>query len=242
LTPDLRLNSSPLSRLAVSLIAAILPFVLLAKGVYGSFIFTFSIPIVWQFGIRGYSLKTLGLRWRLVKPSVIIGILSGCLLAFAGGSMLRLSGIGGRLFTGMQSLEYSVLGMKIAFPLHKELGYRILSADNGLVNTGVYLLFNLLVIGAGEEIFWRGFIQKKISHYLSANLAILLTALLFALIHFYIFTILSVWQGTTFLFLILISGLVWGYLFKYFDNILASAISHGITAFIIWKFYFFNLN
>jgi hypothetical protein len=140
----------------------------------------------------------------------------------------------------MHKLQFNVGQFCVAFPLQKELGYRLLTASNSTIGLFIYLIFSILVIGLGEELFWRGFIQAKISDRFPANVSIWFTAILFALIHCYIFTILPIKIGISFLALIFIVGLIWGYLFKYFNNVWSAAISHGIVAFIIWKYYFFN--
>jgi len=187
----------------------------------------------------GKPFSSLGLKGNSIRSSIIIGLVSGCILGLIGGNSLRLLGVTGYVYSNMDKLQLSIGVFNIAFPLQKELGYQLLSISNSFVGMGLYLIFCFLLIGLGEEIFWRGFIQKKISNHLSSNLAIWITAILFALIHFYIFTILPMKSGIFFLLLIAISGIVWGYLFKYFNNVWSSAISHGIAAFIIWKYFFF---
>lgn len=233
-------NPNIILRLCISFLAIFLPLILLIKGIYGSFIFTFSIPLIWQVAFLGKPLNSLGLRPNSIRSSIIIGLVSGCILGFIGGNSLKFLGVTGYVYSSMDKLQLSIGACNITFPLQKELGYRLLTTGNSLVGIGLYLTFNLFLIGLGEEIFWRGFIQKEISGYLSANLSILITAILFALIHFYIFTIVPIELGIIFLFLIAISGAVWGYLFKHFNNVWSSAISHGIAAFIIWKYYFFS--
>jgi membrane protease YdiL (CAAX protease family) len=175
-----------------------------------------------------------------IKSSIIIGLLSGCILGFLGGNLLKFLGITGYVYSNLHRLQFSIGALNIDFPLQKELGYRLLKVSTTPVGVYVYLLFSIFVIGLGEEIFWRGFIQKKISDYSSMDAAIWLTAVLFAAIHFYIFAVIPINAGICFLVLIAISGVCWGYLFKYFNNVWSAAISHGSAAFIIWKYYFFK--
>jgi hypothetical protein len=40
------------------------------------------------------------------------------------------------------------------------------------------------------------------------------------------------------LFSVIFLGVFWGYLFEYFDNLSSPALSHGILAFVIWRYYF----
>ena len=232
-------GSSIFLRIFILIVASFLPIIFLCKGVYGSFIFTFSIPLIWQIGIRGLQFESLGLRLNSIKLSIIAGAISGVILGIIGGIGLKILGLTGKLFTSAHKLEFSFAGITASFPLQKEAGYQLLSMNNVLLGTCLFFIFCIVVVALGEEIFWRGFIQKKIANYLPSNTSIIITAILFSLIHFYIFTIAPLKAGILFLVLIAFAGYIWGYLFKYFGNIWASVVSHGITAFIIWKYFFF---
>ncbi len=236
----MKINYSIFERLLISFILIILPTVFLLKGIYGSFLFTFSIPIIWQIGLRGERFSSLGLSLGcFVKSSIVTGIITGLILGFIGGFGLRIIGLSGKVFTATDKLEFSFANLLISFPLQKEVGYQLLSISNIMLSTCLFFIFCIVAIGLGEEIFWRGFIQKKISSCLPINASVIITSILFSLIHFYIFTIVSFRAGILFLVLIAFAGYVWGYLAKRFGNIWSAAISHGITAFIIWKYFFF---
>ena len=228
-------------RLLVCLGAISLPIFLLSKGIYGSFLFSFSVPFLWQVGIRGEPINTLGLSKRHTKSSIISGIISGCLLGLLGGKLLQLLGLTNWSFIQTNSLKLSVGKFGVEFPLMKELGYQLLTKSNSFEGLTIYLVFSIFIIGFGEEIFWRGFILRKISNKFKQNLAILITSLLFALSHFYIFAILPIGAGIILLLLIGLAGMIWGYLFVKTGNIWSVALSHGIVAFIIWKYYFFTI-
>ncbi|MDD5422730.1 MAG: type II CAAX endopeptidase family protein [Candidatus Omnitrophica bacterium] len=223
-------------RVLTSFAAIIIPVLLLFKGIYGSFIFTFSIPLLWQLGFLGKPISSLGVKPDKIKASILIGVITGCLLGFSGGIILKSLGITGYIYNSLHKMQFS----NMSFPLQKEVGYRLLTISDNTTGLCLYLIFSLFIIGFGEELFWRGFIQQKISGRTSADIAIWITAILFSAIHFYIFAILPIKAGIIFLLLIAFAGIVWGYLLKYFGNIWSSAISHGITAFIIWKYYFFK--
>ncbi|MDP2923704.1 MAG: CPBP family intramembrane metalloprotease [Candidatus Omnitrophota bacterium] len=238
----MKIETAIILRLCISVIVIVIPIAFLSKEIYGSFIFTFSIPIIWQIGFLGKSIDSLGLRINFLKSSILAGVVSGCLFGFLGGSLLKYLGITGHFYSNAHKLQFSIGDFNMAFLLQKELGYRLLNMSNSAVGICIYFLFCIFIIGLGEEIFWRGFIQKKLSGYFSPNKAIWFTAILFSLMHFYVFTILPVKTGISFLLLITLVGWIWGYLFTRFDNIWSSAISHGIVAFIIWKYYFFNLS
>lgn len=226
-------------RFFLLLLLVCLPVILLIFGIYGSFLFTFLIPLFWQLVVCNKPVKSLGLSKNRIISSILIGIISGIGIALAGGFLLRLINISNDKFVDLGSLQFSFAFLDISFPLEKELGYQLLTKSLYPAGFFIYLLFSIFIIGLGEEIFWRGFIQKKIAKYLPVNLSIWATAVLFSSIHFYIFEILSVKKSFIFLIIIAIAGVVWGYLFNYFKNIWVSAISHGLAAFIIWKYYFF---
>ncbi|CAM3683587.1 CPBP family intramembrane glutamic endopeptidase [Mesobacillus zeae] len=77
----------------------------------------------------------------------------------------------------------------------------------------------ILIIAPGEEIFWRGFIQKRILESANASTSILVSALMYASVHFY--------SGQTALMLAaLVAGLVWGSLYAWKRSIPLVVISH----------------
>lgn len=236
---ELKSSSSLSLRVCVSFAAILAPFILLSKGIFGSFLFTFSVPLIWQFGFLGKSIYSLGLRRDFLRSSLIAGLISGVILGLLGGSILKLLGITGYIFTGGQTLRISIGAFPAEFSLQNELGYRLLNMSATPAGIFVYLLFSVLVIGLGEELFWRGFVLKKIFNHAPMHAAIWITAILFAAIHFYIFAVLPFAAGVIFLAIIAIAGACWGYLFMFFNNLWPVAISHGIAAFIIWKYYFF---
>ena len=232
---------TPLFRLAVSIAAVALPLILLGFGVYGSFSFSFSVPLFWQVGLLGKGISSVGLKRRSLWPSVGTGVLTGLILAFLGGFILKALGMTGYPIDKVLEINsfLSSYGLKISF--HGELGYRLLSAGEALKEVLPYLGFSLFLIGLGEEIFWRGFIQRKISKILPKNPSIWVTAVLYGLVHFYIFFIIPFKEGCFLLGLITLVGALWGYLYEYFDNIWGPALSHGIVAFIVWKYFVFSL-
>jgi membrane protease YdiL (CAAX protease family) len=138
------------------------------------------------------------------------------------------------------ALEFSLAKTEINFPLSGELGYQLLMQSNTLAGGIKYLLFCLFLVGLGEEIFWRGLIQQRLMSYLDKHVSVFLTAILFSSLHFYLFQILSLRLGIVLLVLIAFVGIIWGYLFWHYKNIWAPAISHGIVAFVVWKYLFFS--
>jgi len=231
-------NNGFILRVSIFLLLVLLPAILLTKGVYGSFIFTFSIPLIWNVVLCGKPVDSLGLR-RSSLRQLFVGGLTGCLLGVAGGLTLKYFGIVGHSFGDSSSQRFALGRWSVSFALGNEFSYRLLGASSSVVGLYIYLSFSILVIGLGEELLWRGFIQQKIARYLPVNWAIFVTSILFALIHFYIFTILDLKAGFVVLCLIAIAGGAWGFLFSKYGSIWPLAVSHGVAAFILWKYFFF---
>ncbi|MFZ7944288.1 MULTISPECIES: CPBP family intramembrane glutamic endopeptidase [Bacillaceae] len=90
----------------------------------------------------------------------------------------------------------------------------------------------ILVAAPGEELFWRGFIQKKLVTHLRPIWGILIAALLYASVHLYSDSFLLVFAA-------LISGLIWGLLYywrKSMPLVIVSHIIFDIMIFIIMPF------
>ncbi len=230
-----------LLRLTVAAASVVIPLILLGFGFYGSFSFTFSIPLFWQIAILGKGIGSLGLKRRSFWSSVLAGILAGILIAFFGGFILKSLGITGYSPDTVKGINNLLSSFHLNISFQGEVGYRLLSAGDGLKYSLFYLGYCVFMVGLGEEIFWRGFIQKKILRALPKCQSILITAVLFGLVHVYIFFIIPFKQGSFLLGLIILAGAIWGYLYEHFDNIWAPALSHGITAFIVWKYFVFSI-
>ncbi|MBF0478333.1 MAG: CPBP family intramembrane metalloprotease [Candidatus Omnitrophica bacterium] len=85
----------------------------------------------------------------------------------------------------------------------------------------------LFWIGPGEEIFWRGYIQRKLSSIMGSGKGYWVTSLIYALVH--------IWSFNLSLFLAaLICGLFWGFLFRKFNSIWPSLISHSLWDVLIF--------
>lgn len=79
--------------------------------------------------------------------------------------------------------------------------------------------FMLAIIIPGEEIFWRGFIQKRLKKTTSIVASIIISAVMYASVQFY--------SGTMILpFAALVSGLFWGLLYTWKRSIQLVIVSH----------------
>lgn len=91
----------------------------------------------------------------------------------------------------------------------------------------------LLIIIPGEEIFWRGFVQKRIQRASNVNYGVIISSLMYASAHFY--------SGSVMLpFAALISGVFWGYLYAWKKSLPLVIVSHLI--FDLFLFVIYPLN
>ncbi|WP_171016878.1 CPBP family intramembrane glutamic endopeptidase [Pseudalkalibacillus caeni] len=87
-----------------------------------------------------------------------------------------------------------------------------------------FVLFAVII--PAEELFWRGFIQKKFSLITSSNKAILFAAILYASAHVYSGTVLLVFAA-------LFAGTIWGYLYEKSGNLIVPLISHVLFDYLL---------
>ncbi len=80
-------------------------------------------------------------------------------------------------------------------------------------------LFMLAIIIPGEEIFWRGFVQKRLQKVIPVSVSIILSAVLYASVQFYSDTVILPVAA-------LISGMFWGYLYAWKRSIHLVIVSH----------------
>lgn len=91
------------------------------------------------------------------------------------------------------------------------------------------LIGSLLIfpIGPGEEIYWRGLIQRRFTERLGANTGFLAATAAYALVH--LPTLNPPLILTAF-----IGGLVWGYLYKKTGSLVPAVISHVLWDLLIF--------
>jgi uncharacterized protein len=91
----------------------------------------------------------------------------------------------------------------------------------------------ILVIIPGEEIFWRGFIQKRLLKYTNVTTGIIISAVLYASVHFYS----SYW---ILVFAALIAGLFWGWLYAWKKSMPLVIVSHLVFDLFLFVIFPFN--
>ncbi|WP_075981118.1 CPBP family intramembrane glutamic endopeptidase [Bacillus massilinigeriensis] len=95
-----------------------------------------------------------------------------------------------------------------------------------------YIVLVLIII-PGEEIFWRGFVQRRLSKYLNFPTTVILSVLLYTSVQFY--------SGTLILPLAaMISGILWSMLYTWKKSVPLVIVSHlifDLLLFILFPFY-----
>ena len=94
------------------------------------------------------------------------------------------------------------------------------------MNTGTYpwliALLLLFIIGPAEELFWRGFIQHKLSLHWGENWGFAVTTAIYTLIHMWLFNFMLIMAA-------LVCGIVWGGLYRLQPKWLpALVVSHAV--------------
>ena len=146
----------------------------------------------------GGSLKN---RFDPTPGAFIIGILSACLLWFIFYIGNKVSGL---------ILPFS--GTQISSI------YAIKHGSNPIILSGLLLL----LIGPAEEIFWRGFVQDRISKRYNRFIGMILASLLYTLVHIWSFNLMLILAA-------LVAGFFWGFMYMLFPkNLIPLIISHAL--------------
>ena len=85
----------------------------------------------------------------------------------------------------------------------------------------------LLIIGPGEEIYWRGFVQKNLVKKFGENKGYIFATLLYAGVHIITFNFMLVIAA-------LVCGIYWGWIYKKEESLIPVIISHAIWDFTVF--------
>lgn len=108
---------------------------------------------------------------------------------------------------------------------------RVYALKSGVPLLRVVLLV-ALVIGPGEELFWRGFFQHNVAETAGRRRGFVLAALLYAAVHLASGNVMLVLAAA-------VCGLFWGWLYLRFRSPLANVVSHtlwDLAVFVIFPF------
>ncbi len=92
--------------------------------------------------------------------------------------------------------------------------------------TGIGLLL-LLVMGPAEEIYWHGFVQRRLTGRYGATVGVLAAAVVYTLVHVVSLNFMLVAAAG-------VCGLYWGLLFQRKKNLIPLIISHALWDFLIF--------
>lgn len=120
-----------------------------------------------------------------------------------------------------------VSGFLFSFKDYEVLSVYSNRSSGNLLWIGLLLLF---VIGPGEEIYWRGYIQNTLSKKLGETKGYIISVLLYAGVHIITGNVMLVIAA-------LVCGIYWGWLYKKEKCLLPVIISHALwdlTIFVIF--------
>jgi len=115
-------------------------------------------------------------------------------------------------------------------------------ADSGIENvyafkgdaTGIRIaLLMVFVIGPGEELFWRGYLQRKISAKTGKWAGLVLALVLYTGVHIFTGNFMLIMAA-------LICGLFWGWMYLKYQSMLINIISHTIWDIVVFLVLPFN--
>ena len=91
----------------------------------------------------------------------------------------------------------------------------------------------LMLIGPAEEIFWRGYVQRRLMDVMGKNWGLIVATLIYTLIHIWSFNFMLVMAA-------MVVGMAWGWLYRLDRRLLLPLIiSHALwdaAAFVIFPF------
>ena len=94
------------------------------------------------------------------------------------------------------------------------------------------LILMLLIIGPGEELFWRGFVQRRLEIKKGKKSGLVLATALYTVVHIFTGNIILLIAALT-------CGIFWGWLYQKYRSMIINMISHSlwdVMVFIILPF------
>jgi membrane protease YdiL (CAAX protease family) len=175
-----------------------------------------------------YSFHERDIFWYIFTASILVLII----YAMAQGKVDDEASFTKYLFFGIISglLLYAVfwLGDKIILILHLPLDNSITRLYHWYSPSLFFEYLGLVLVAApGEELFWRGFVQKRLMHYFKPVTSIAAGSLLYASVNIYSGQYILVLAS-------LISGFVWGSLYYWKKSMPLVIVSHIIFDIMIF--------
>lgn len=85
----------------------------------------------------------------------------------------------------------------------------------------------LLWVGPAEEIFWRGFVQRRFAETFNVWKGYIITSLIYASIHIWAFNFMLLMAA-------LVCALFWGWMFLHYKSVVPGLISHAVWDVLIF--------
>lgn len=174
-----------------------------------------------------YILLVSSLPWFFFRQEVLIPAVYSVVLGLCFGYVyvknLSLKYIG---FVKRDWLRYIILGSIIGVPMGC-VEFLILVPESLVPNFQVTyflqnLLYMILFVGLGEELLFRGLIQRKLEEAYGAKHGLLIAATIFALMHLG-------WRNVYEYIFVFVAGLTLGYLYQRTRNISGPIFLHGVN-------------
>lgn len=186
------------------------------------------LSLIFMYGMLFYTFSEKAIFWYLYAATLLIGI--------------AISLVSEKFEDRLPTWQYLIFGIgygTIAYGIVK-IGYLILPYIyvNAKKDVATFLskyaptavwhyLLLIFVIVVGEEMFWRGFVQQKLKHFMRRRYAILLTAILFSLS----VAISGFWPGALAAFVV---GLLWGILYEWKKSLPLIIVSHVVFVLLLF--------
>jgi hypothetical protein len=185
-----------------------------------------------------YILFTSSLPWffinqRYLLPAVYSCIICLCFLHIYQKN-LSVKELFGRFPTGARLLYYIIAGTALGICLGV-VEYLILRPAPAYphFSTGdlfLNLFYMILFVGVGEELLFRGLIQRDLVNLFGARWGLVSASLLFAIMHL-------TWRSVPELFFVFIAGLIFGGLYLKTKGLYVSILAHGINNVMLMAVY-----
>jgi len=102
----------------------------------------------------------------------------------------------------------------------------VYSFKGNAAGTRIALLM-LLVIGPGEELFWRGYLQRKLSAGTGKRTGLFLALILYTGVHIFTGNIMLIAAA-------LICGLFWGWMYLKYNSMVINIVSHTVWDIVVF--------
>jgi uncharacterized protein len=173
-----------------------------------------------------YILITASLPWFFLPQELVLPAVYSAILALCAWHIFRKNisfrDIG---FKAKKPLKYILIGFLIGAPLGALEYFLITPAKASPTFEMMYLfrdfVYMILFVGLGEELLFRGLVQRDMSKVFGWRWGLVCTSLLFGVMHL-------TWRSVPELGFTTCAGVIFGYLYQKTDSLTAPIIAHGI--------------